>query len=451
VDSFIIQFIVNSLFPWLIFSGFVYLCSSYLTKYNNDSPNIWWSAFLASFLSFIPLSIGTINIAIPDLDYINSSLESVRIIKQASITHASLQKGDLIATALIISYFAFTCLKLVKLLAVWKKLKSLSRSSESIPQLSTSNVKVVISSLNHSPFVIGVTLPYVVLPKYFSSLKKEQQSILIQHELTHLTNKDHITILLWRVLSTLLWINPFVKKMEWQFIRAIEHRCDQLTICRFNINKHDYAKALLQSLKKSVQFNSANPVAQFNSGVLCADDYKARLTNIFSPTNKSHLSLTFKFSSMILVIFSLYTFLNNPVMTRKLTWQHPLDNHTISSTFRSVNKVRDYKPHLGIDYVAQKGSPVLSATDGIIVISDNKTLHSNYGNTVLIQHESGYQTLYAHLESSDAKVGSWVKAGQVIGVIGDTGKTTGVHLHFEVIKDNLRVDPSLVLGAKTTR
>jgi len=450
VDSFIIQFIVNSLFPWLIFSGLVYACSSYITKYDNGSPSIWWSALLSSFFPFIPLSLGTINIPIPDLDYINLSLESAQVVKQASITHASLQKVDLIATALIVGYFGFTCSKLVKLLAVLKKLKSLSRSSESIPQLSTSNVKVVISSLNHSPFVIGVTLPYVVLPKYFSSLKKEQQSILVQHELTHITNKDHITILLWRVLSTLLWINPFVKKMEWQFIRAMEHRCDKLTICRFNINKHDYANALLQSLKKSVKFDNVNPVAQFNSGVLCADDYKARLTNIVSPNNKSHLTLTFKFSSMILVIFSLHTFLNDPVMTGKLTWQHPLDNHTISSTFRSINKVRNYKPHRGIDYVAQRGSPVLSAADGIIVISDNKTLHSNYGNTVLIQHKNGYQTLYSHLESSDAKVGSWVKAGQVIGVIGDTGKATGVHLHFEVIKDNQRVDPSLVLGAKTT-
>ena len=154
---------------------------------------------------------------------------------------------------------------------------------------------------------------------------------------------------------------------------------------------------------------------------------------------------------MLLVIFSLHIFLKDSAMTGNLTWQHPLDNHTISSTFRSISKVRDYKPHRGVDYVGERGSPVLSAADGIIVISDNKTLHSNYGNTVLIQHKNGYQTLYAHLESSDAKVGSWVKAGQVIGVIGDTGKATGVHLHFEVIKDNQRVDPSLVLGAKTTR
>lgn len=451
MDSFIIQFIVNSIFPWLIFSGFAYACSSYITKYDNTSPSIWWSALLASFLPFIPLSLGTINIPIADLDYINSSLESVQIVKQASITHASLQKVDLIATALIVGYFGFTCLKLIKLLAVWQKLKSLSRASELINELSTSKVKVVISSLNHSPFVIGIAAPYIVLPNYFSSLKKDQQNILIQHELTHITNKDHITILLWRVLSTLLWINPFVKKMEWQFIRAMEHKCDRLTICRFNFNKHDYAKALLQSLKKSVQFDNNNPVAQFNSGALCVDDYKARLTHIAYPTNKSRLTLTLKFFLMLLVIFSLHIFLKDSAMTGNLTWQHPLDNHTISSTFRSISKVRDYKPHRGVDYVGERGSPVLSAADGIIVISDNKTLHSNYGNTVLIQHKNGYQTLYAHLESSDAKVGSWVKAGQVIGVIGDTGKATGVHLHFEVIKDNQRVDPSLVLGAKTTR
>lgn len=451
MDSLVIQFIVNSIFPWLIFSGFVYACSSYITKYDNTSPSIWWFALLASFLPFIPLSLDSMSIVVPDLEYINSSLESAQIVKQASITHASLKKIDLIATALIVGYFCITCLKLIKLLAVWQKLKSLSKVSESINDLSNSKAKVVISSLNHSPFVIGIAVPYIVLPKYFSLLKKDQQSILIQHELTHIANKDHITILLWRVLSTLLWINPFVKKMEWQFIRAMEHKCDRLTIRRFNIKKHDYAKALLQSLKRSVQFDNNIPVAQFNSGFLCADDYKTRLTNIASPANKSQFTLTLKFSLMMFVVFSLHTFLKDPAMTGKLTWQHPLDSHTISSTFRNISKVRDYKPHRGVDYVAERGSSVLSAADGIIVISDNNTFHSNYGNTVLIQHKSGYQTLYSHLESSDAKVGSWVKAGQVIGVIGDTGKATGVHLHFEVIKDNQRVDPSLVLGAKTIR
>lgn len=451
MDSSVIQFIVNSLLPWLIFSSAIYLCSSYITKYDNTSPNIWWFALAASFLPFIPLSFGSMNIVVSNLDYLNSSLENVQIVKQASITHASLNIADLIATALIIGYFCITSLKLVQLMTIWKNLKRLSRASELIGDLTNTEARVVISPLNHSPFVYGAAVPYIVLPKYFSLLEKDQQSILIRHELTHIANKDHISILLWRVLSTLLWINPFIKKIEWQFIRAMEHRCDRQTIHRFNINKHDYAKTLLESLKQSVQLDNNNPVAQFNSGVLCAHDYKTRLTNIVGPANQSHLNLSIKFLLTILTLFGLYAILKESEVTEKLAWQHPLENYTVSSPFQDINKIRNYKPHQGTDYIAEKGSLVLSAADGFIVIADNNSLHSNYGNTVLIQHKGGYQTLYSHLESISVNAGTWVKAGQSLGSIGDTGKATGVHLHFEVIKDNYRVDPSLVLNAEALK
>lgn len=449
MDSSVIQFTVESVIPWLIFSGFVYVCSSYITKNGNTSPSLWWSALAASFLPFIPLSFGFVDIVIPNLNYVNSSLESAQILKQASIAHASLKKIDLIVITLIVSYFCFICLKLIQLMAIWQRLKKLTGSSILIDELSSSRVKVAISSLNHSPFVFGAISPYIVLPKYFSSLEKDQQSILIQHELTHIANKDHIATILWRVLSILLWINPFVRKMEWQFIRAMEYRCDKLTIHRFNINKHDYAKTLLVSLKRSALLDNKNPVAQFNSSVLCTNDYKVRLTNIICPSNKSHFTIALTFSLMIIALFGIYTFLKPPSTTGILIWRHPLDNHTVTSTFSSISKIRHYKPHQGVDYVAERGSSVMSAADGIIVIADNKTLHPNYGNTILIQHKGGYQTLYSHLDSIDTKVGSWIRAGQAIGIIGDTGKATGVHLHFEVIKDNQRIDPSILLNTQS--
>ncbi|WP_284218587.1 M23/M56 family metallopeptidase [Agaribacter marinus] len=446
MDSSVIQFIVNSVFPWLLFSSVVYVCSSYLTKRNNISPNIWWFTLFASFLPFIPFSVDFGTITIPHLEYINSSLENAQVVKQASITHASLNNADLIAIALIFMYLCFTCIKLARLMAVWQKLTSISHASELINALPSYKAKVAISSHNHSPFVFGVTTPQIILPHYFNSLEKEQQSILLKHELTHIANNDHIAILLWRILSTLMWINPFIKKMEWQFIRAIEHRCDKHTICRFNLNKYDYAKTLLQSLKRSTQFDSSKPVAQFNSGALCADDYKTRLTNIVGSANTSHLKLTITFCSAILVITGLYMFIKESAGTDKLTWQPPLKGHTVSSPFRSVDKIRNYKPHQGVDYITKNDSSVLSVAEGIVVVADNKTLDPNYGNTVVIQHKGGYQSLYSHLKSIKVKAGTWVSSQQDIGVIGKTGKTTGVHLHFEIIRDNQRIDPSVVFN-----
>lgn len=406
---------------------------------------IWWLALAASFLPLIPFSFSAISIVVPDLEYINSSLESAKIVKQASITHASLNKVDLIVTVLIIGYCCLTCSKLVQLLTIWKSLKSLSHSSELISDLPDIQANVVVSSLNHSPFVFGTAAPQIVLPKYFPLLEKNQRNILIQHELTHIKNKDHISVLIWRVLSTLLWINPFIRKMEWQFIRAMEHRCDRETISRFQINKHDYANTLLQSLKRSVQLDSSNPIAQFNSAMLCAEDYKTRLKNIVDPVNNNHLNLVIKFALTILALFSLYVFIKESAVTEKLAWQQPIESYKVSSSFRNISKIRNNRPHQGIDYIAARGSPVLSAADGIAVVADNESLPPNYGNTVLIQHKNGYQTLYSHLDAITVKAGTWIEAGQSIGSVGDTGKATGVHLHFEVIKDNQRVDPSLLL------
>ncbi|MGC8852560.1 MAG: M23 family metallopeptidase, partial [Hydrogenobacter sp.] len=67
--------------------------------------------------------------------------------------------------------------------------------------------------------------------------------------------------------------------------------------------------------------------------------------------------------------------------------------------------------------------------------------YSSYGNAVIINHPSGYSTLYGHLSRIEVKVGQKVKAGDVVGRVGSTGRSTGPHLHYEVIKNNRPIDP----------
>lgn len=97
------------------------------------------------------------------------------------------------------------------------------------------------------------------------------------------------------------------------------------------------------------------------------------------------------------------------------------------------------KFHSGMDFSAQLGTEAYATGDGIVTDVDRD--HWGYGNMVTIDHGFGYKTRYAHLQKFAVRKGQKVKRGQLIGYIGNTGKTTGVHLHYEVLKNGVQVDP----------
>jgi len=97
------------------------------------------------------------------------------------------------------------------------------------------------------------------------------------------------------------------------------------------------------------------------------------------------------------------------------------------------------KFHSGIDFSAALGTDTYATGDG--VVADVERNEWGYGNLVVIDHGYGYKTRYAHLQKAAVRKGQKVKRGQKIGTIGDSGKTTGVHLHYEVLKNDVQVDP----------
>jgi len=102
-----------------------------------------------------------------------------------------------------------------------------------------------------------------------------------------------------------------------------------------------------------------------------------------------------------------------------------------------IYKVKKF--HRGVDFSAPKGTPVYATGEGKVV----KAKHSRrgYGNQIEIDHGYGYLTFYAHLNSFNVKKGEKVKRGQIIGYIGNTGKSTAPHLHYEVRKNHRAVNP----------
>jgi murein DD-endopeptidase MepM/ murein hydrolase activator NlpD len=97
------------------------------------------------------------------------------------------------------------------------------------------------------------------------------------------------------------------------------------------------------------------------------------------------------------------------------------------------------KSHMGLDFAAPSGTPIYATADGIVKFSGFSP--NGYGNHVVINHGFGYETLYGHMVRVSATQGQQVKRGQVIGYVGSTGKSTGPHLHYEVHKSGVQVDP----------
>ena len=98
--------------------------------------------------------------------------------------------------------------------------------------------------------------------------------------------------------------------------------------------------------------------------------------------------------------------------------------------------------HLGNDLAAAEGTAVLAAAGGVVRVAGT---HSSYGNYLRILHEDGDETLYAHLQYLFVRAGQQVEAGERLGTVGQTGNTTGPHLHFELLHQGIRYDPTEAL------
>ncbi len=140
-----------------------------------------------------------------------------------------------------------------------------------------------------------------------------------------------------------------------------------------------------------------------------------------------------------------------PVSSAESRFGMPLRHARITSSFsyrRWHPILHRYRPHHGTDFGARRGTPLLAVNDGIVSFSGRMR---GYGNVVKIKHKGGYESLYAHQSRRRVKRGQKVKKGQIIGYVGSTGRSTGPHLHFGLMKNGRWIDPMKVLRKKSIK
>lgn len=113
----------------------------------------------------------------------------------------------------------------------------------------------------------------------------------------------------------------------------------------------------------------------------------------------------------------------------------PVDEARLTQQFRPLANPH----HEGIDLAAARKTPILAAHDGIVIYAGNG--YSGYGRVIIVEYNKSWASLYAHLDTYQVREGETVHSGQQIGTMGRSGRTTGVHLHFELIKNKQPINP----------
>lgn len=118
--------------------------------------------------------------------------------------------------------------------------------------------------------------------------------------------------------------------------------------------------------------------------------------------------------------------------TRSVGSNAPASSGYYSNPLPGFRVTQGLHGHNGVDFGAPRGTPIRASAGGTVIIARNSGWNGGYGNYVVISHKNGTQTLYAHMTNAIVTTGQTVSSGQVIGYVGNTGKSTGNHLHFEI-------------------
>ncbi len=123
-----------------------------------------------------------------------------------------------------------------------------------------------------------------------------------------------------------------------------------------------------------------------------------------------------------------------------MPFSEPMESNYVSSKFgkRLDPFIKKARTHHGVDLVGSYMAKIYATSDGKVIFAGKK---GGYGNVVILQHKYNMKTVYAHLNSFNVKLGDTVKRGEIIGIQGSTGRSTGQHLHYEIIGNNQRYNP----------
>lgn len=316
-----------------------------------------------------------------------------------------------------------------------------------------------------TPLLYGLIHPVIILPQ--QEYSRQQLKLILHHELTHYKSRD-----LWMkwagiLVKALHWFNPLVYLLAIQFERWAEFACDERVALQLNKEeRYLYAMSILEAASPKDIEMQGTPLAFYS----LSQNMKVRITMMLHTKQKSKQMLVA--TGAILTIVCTTGILAGAATSGEGTLpekQGAANKVSATEVLPDASSVNVEQPaeklrypvngqhaywgvgfgdqngfvHTGVDFVVADGTDVYAAMDGEVTISGWTTMDGmGYGYMVEVTHPNGWKTRYAHNSELSVKAGEQVKAGQLIAYSGNTGNSTGPHLHFELLIDGIQVDPT---------
>jgi len=328
-------------------------------------------------------------------------------------------------------------------------------------------VRLVGSDARVSPFTLGLVRPVVFCPR---SLIDHPQPRLAEcalaHELAHVKRWDDLWIGLQVIIQVLYFFHPVAWVSGRRLNQERERICDGMVLARGLVDAKTYARSLVAVLK--LQLDPPGPVPAFENR---KRRFIMRLEEIQNHSRRSPATSTLP----ALFVLVLGTFLlpmaatgdppqvpekpaavaeqpevergpatTMPTTLPTLTLINPLPQGRVTSRFgpRIDPFTRELAHHNGIDVAAPRGTPIQAPAPGVVEVATEQYREGErFGTVVVLDHQNGLKTLFAHLESFTVEVGQRVAASDLFATVGSTGISSAPHLHFEVLQDGQPVDP----------
>ncbi len=326
------------------------------------------------------------------------------------------------------------------------------------------HVKLVCSDLYLSPFTSGIWKPVIFIPK--KAIESRNQFLIepiIAHEMGHIKRWDNLWMKLLSLLQIVYFFNPMAWFLNSQINLSRECDCDSRVLARKKISRANYGNGIMAILK--LNLFSAEEIKVLPGFGSQRKKLIYRINNLRGDSFMGKYQSLLLYSTFILVGIFLLPMAGNVLQKQdinsglalaaenlspinedeKLNFDLPIKQGKVTAPFgKWINPFTKKEAfHKGIDMAAPKGTDVYAAASGKVTtaVSEMTTENTGPGKYIIIQHENGFETFYSHLDELIVQEGHTVKAGDVIARVGNTGKSTGPHLHFEIRKDGESQNP----------